>query len=280
MVAPAILVAVTHWPYRRAPGRLPEAVALGLVVARSPRPRASPRRPRSPSYPAAADRVALRFWQPGAVAATPDRRRDRDPAHRGRPRAVRRATRPTSGCCSPRSSSGVASLTGLVLAAVISERARAERDARRRSPGTLQESLLPAALPAIPGIETAVDFRAGRPRASIVGGDFYDVFPSDDGSWAVVVGDVLGKDARRPPPRRSPATRCARPPSRKASRAGSCELNDAIRRQSPDQLCTAVYSRVESQRSGRASIGPRVPVTRPLTPPRRRTGREHGRPAR
>src|SRR6185295_20410768 len=33
VVAPAILVAVTHWPYRRAPGRLLEAVGLGLVVA-------------------------------------------------------------------------------------------------------------------------------------------------------------------------------------------------------------------------------------------------------
>ena len=32
VVAPAILVAVTQWPYRRAPGRVPEAVALAVAA--------------------------------------------------------------------------------------------------------------------------------------------------------------------------------------------------------------------------------------------------------
>ncbi len=48
VVAPAILVAVTHWPYRRAPGRILEAVALAaaaLAVTAS----SSRARPRSSS---------------------------------------------------------------------------------------------------------------------------------------------------------------------------------------------------------------------------------------
>jgi serine phosphatase RsbU (regulator of sigma subunit) len=30
-----------------------------------------------------------------------------------------------------------------------------------------------------------------------VSGDFYDVFALDDGAWTPVIGDVLGKGARR-----------------------------------------------------------------------------------
>ena len=57
---------------------------------------------------------------------------------------------------------------------------------------TLQHSLLPAALPTIPGIEVAVRYwPAGE--ANDVGGDFYDVFALDPpGQWAVVIGDVCG----------------------------------------------------------------------------------------
>jgi serine phosphatase RsbU (regulator of sigma subunit) len=57
---------------------------------------------------------------------------------------------------------------------------------------TLQKSLLPPALPDIPGVEIAVRYwPAGE--GYDVGGDFYDVFPLDDAEqWAVVIGDVCG----------------------------------------------------------------------------------------
>jgi sigma-B regulation protein RsbU (phosphoserine phosphatase) len=58
---------------------------------------------------------------------------------------------------------------------------------------SLQASLLPPRLPAIPGIDLAALYRPAD--ASRVGGDFYDAFELGDGGWALVVGDVSGKDS-------------------------------------------------------------------------------------
>ena len=65
-------------------------------------------------------------------------------------------------------------------------------DQQRHIAATLQTALLPPALPDIPGVDIAVRYwPAGA--AVEVGGDFYDVFPLDDGHrWAVVIGDVCG----------------------------------------------------------------------------------------
>jgi PAS domain S-box-containing protein len=60
---------------------------------------------------------------------------------------------------------------------------------------TLQSSLLPPELPAIPGFELAARYRAAG-QGNEVGGDFYDVFSTEDGKWAVVLGDVMGKGPR------------------------------------------------------------------------------------
>ncbi|MEV6600433.1 SpoIIE family protein phosphatase [Actinoplanes sp. NPDC051346] len=62
-------------------------------------------------------------------------------------------------------------------------------DERRRVARTLQASLLPPALPHVQGVGFAAEY---VPTGSEVGGDFYDVVPTDDG-WIVVVGDVSGK---------------------------------------------------------------------------------------
>jgi serine phosphatase RsbU (regulator of sigma subunit) len=59
---------------------------------------------------------------------------------------------------------------------------------------TLQEGLLPAALPDVPGVDLAVRYRAAG-EENQVGGDFYDVFPKRDGRWVAVIGDVSGKGA-------------------------------------------------------------------------------------
>jgi serine phosphatase RsbU (regulator of sigma subunit) len=59
---------------------------------------------------------------------------------------------------------------------------------------TLQQSLLPADLPEIPGVEVAARYRAAA-EGTLVGGDFYDLFETTRGDWVLVVGDVCGKGA-------------------------------------------------------------------------------------
>jgi serine phosphatase RsbU (regulator of sigma subunit) len=62
---------------------------------------------------------------------------------------------------------------------------------RARVAQTLQRSLLPDALPALPGIQLASVYRPVG-LGSEAGGDFYDVFEVPSGCW-LVVGDVCGK---------------------------------------------------------------------------------------
>jgi putative methionine-R-sulfoxide reductase with GAF domain len=69
--------------------------------------------------------------------------------------------------------------------AVQSLATRAERAAARE----LQRSLLPAALPAIPGVEAAARY---VPGAASVSGDWYDVFTLPSGELCVAMGDVAG----------------------------------------------------------------------------------------
>jgi len=56
---------------------------------------------------------------------------------------------------------------------------------------TLQRSLLPAELPTPPRHRVAARYRAATADVE-VGGDFYDLFESDDG-WLALLGDVCGK---------------------------------------------------------------------------------------
>ncbi|MFI5005265.1 MAG: PP2C family protein-serine/threonine phosphatase [Solirubrobacterales bacterium] len=56
---------------------------------------------------------------------------------------------------------------------------------------TLQRSLLPDALPEVPGVQLASAYHPAGEGAE-VGGDFYDVFEAPSGCW-LVVGDVCGK---------------------------------------------------------------------------------------
>jgi serine phosphatase RsbU (regulator of sigma subunit) len=55
---------------------------------------------------------------------------------------------------------------------------------------TLQRSLLPGELPKVPGLELDAKY---LPKATNVGGDWYDVFRLPDRRLAVTVGDVMGK---------------------------------------------------------------------------------------
>jgi GAF domain-containing protein/anti-sigma regulatory factor (Ser/Thr protein kinase) len=60
---------------------------------------------------------------------------------------------------------------------------------------TLQRSLLPSALPHVPGAEVAVRYLPGAEGVD-VGGDFYDVIPLPSGRVGLVVGDVMGRGVR------------------------------------------------------------------------------------
>jgi PAS domain S-box-containing protein len=56
---------------------------------------------------------------------------------------------------------------------------------------TLQEALIPAALPEIPGWDVATVYSPAA-EGTQVGGDFYDAFPVPTG-WMLVIGDVAGR---------------------------------------------------------------------------------------
>jgi serine phosphatase RsbU (regulator of sigma subunit) len=64
--------------------------------------------------------------------------------------------------------------------------------AQRDVAHTLQQSLLPQALPDVSGIELAARYQAGVEGVEI-GGDWYDVIEVDDGRLLLVVGDVSGR---------------------------------------------------------------------------------------
>jgi serine phosphatase RsbU (regulator of sigma subunit) len=82
----------------------------------------------------------------------------------------------------------VEDLAGRVAVAVENSRSH---QARTEVAQTLQRSLLPPHLPEIAGLDLAQRYQSLGDVE--VGGDFYDVFPSGDGRWGVVMGDVCGK---------------------------------------------------------------------------------------
>lgn len=252
VVAPALLVAATHWPFRRAPGRPLEAAALALLVLAVSGVAFSGSTGFTYFVFPPLIWATLRFWQPGTVAATllvagvaiPLTEHGIGP-FAGHP--------PDDRLLLAQTFIAIAGLTGLVLAAVISERRQAEAGVEQIAE-TLQEGLLPSRLPEIPGVETAVDFHAAG-KGHLVGGDFYDLFEGGDGSWAVVVGDVVGTGATA-----AAATALARYTLRAAavhehSPSRILELlNEAILGQAPEQSCTAAYGRLEPGPGGGARM--------------------------
>nr|WP_281372046.1 SpoIIE family protein phosphatase [Modestobacter versicolor] len=72
-------------------------------------------------------------------------------------------------------------------------RLRAESQVRSLA-DTLQRSLLPPTLPAVPGVQLAARYVPGG-QGLLVGGDTYDVLPLPDGRWLVLIADVCGKGA-------------------------------------------------------------------------------------
>jgi PAS domain S-box-containing protein len=120
---------------------------------------------------------------------------------------------------------------------------------------TLQQSLLPAELPDIPGIEAAARFRPTG-QGNEVGGDFYDLFESGGRGWTVVMGDVCGKgpDAAAVTALARYTLRAAAMRERLPSRSLAL-LNEAMLRQRDDRrFCTVAYAYLEPMSEG-ARIG-------------------------
>jgi len=194
LIAPAILVAATHWPHSLLRRRLPEAVAvavtIGVVGAVVFSHEDTPL-----TYVTFPPLIwaALRLEQVGAAAgslilgaiAVGLTESGSGPFAMSGPddRLLLAQTFVAVGCA-----------VALVLAAVRSERRRVE-DRAQGIATTLQASLLPRTLPSLPGIESAAYFRAAG-EGHRVGGDFYDVFELPEGRWGLIVGDVRGKGAK------------------------------------------------------------------------------------
>jgi PAS domain S-box-containing protein len=121
---------------------------------------------------------------------------------------------------------------------------------------TLQASLLPAALPRIPGASISAQYMAAGEGIE-VGGDFYDAFALDGGAWALVIGDVLGKGAEAAAvtalARYTLRAVAGRSPSPAATLA---TLNDEMLRQggADRRFVTAVLARLVPRPSGGAGV--------------------------
>jgi serine phosphatase RsbU (regulator of sigma subunit) len=111
----------------------------------------------------------------------------------------------------------------------------------------LQHSLLPPHLPEVPGMEIAARFRPAG-AANEVGGDFYDIFETAGGRWALVIGDVCGKGADA-----AAVTAIARYTLRAAAMQAEEGpeyalrlLNGVLMQQvSPDRFCTVAYATLD-----------------------------------
>ena len=126
-----------------------------------------------------------------------------------------------------------------------------ERDQVAR---TLQRSLMPGALPDVPGVELAGRYVAAG-EGNEVGGDFYDCFATSGGDWALVIGDVCGKGAEA-----ATLTALARYTLRAAAQhtshpqAALLELNEALLRQQLGyRFCTVLYASL-TPRDGRVEV--------------------------
>ena len=248
LIAPALMVAFTHWPYARLPGGLVEAVALAAGIAATVAFGFTREEPLTFLLLPLPILAAFRFRQPGAVGASLITASIAIPLTEDM-QGPFAGFAPDDRLLLAQLFVGIVCLTTLVLAAVISERQRAE-DSIRYVADTLQESLLPASLPVIAGVQAAVEFRPVGERG-IVGGDFYELMEGEDGSVGIAIGDALGKGAIA-----AADTALARYTLRAAamhetepSRILSV-LNEAMLRQTSDHPCTVAYARLELNADG------------------------------
>jgi serine phosphatase RsbU (regulator of sigma subunit) len=132
------------------------------------------------------------------------------------------------------------------------ENARLYRD-RDVVARTLQGALLPPSLPAVPGMD--IDALFVPSERGRIGGDFFDVFPTRDGRWMAVVGDVCGKGIQA-----ATLTAMARHTLRAVADTGPpsralAALNDAMLRDDLDgRFCTVAVVSIEPATGGGATL--------------------------
>jgi serine phosphatase RsbU (regulator of sigma subunit) len=132
---------------------------------------------------------------------------------------------------------------------------------RREIAITLQRSLLPEAVPVIPGWEVATMYRAASDSDEVeVGGDFYDFFETDDG-WIVLLGDVTGRGVEA-----ASMTSLVRHGARFVARDEHtpsrilARLDEALRQEPGLSLSSALCVRLEADRFLMASAGHPAPL--------------------
>jgi serine phosphatase RsbU (regulator of sigma subunit) len=86
---------------------------------------------------------------------------------------------------------GTLAVAAAIIYTLVSQ-VRTSRDRYLSAAQTLERTLVPAQIPFMPGLSVAAVYRPATGTFQ-VGGDFYDVFPCPDGSFAICVGDVQGK---------------------------------------------------------------------------------------
>jgi PAS domain S-box-containing protein len=124
---------------------------------------------------------------------------------------------------------------------------------------TLQQSLLPEKLPEVPGFELASVYLPAM-QGSLVGGDFYDVWPVGD-AWMLIVGDVTGKGVDA-----AALTALVRHTMRSASEflASPADLlahvDATLKHRSSLSVCTALCLRLEGSRATMAVGGHPLPL--------------------
>jgi PAS domain S-box-containing protein len=129
---------------------------------------------------------------------------------------------------------------------------RADRD--RRIALSLQEAFLPPRLPVVDRVELGSRYIPASTAAD-VGGDFYDVFQIDDGTWALLIGDVCGTGADA-----AALAGIARHTARAAARHGHDPVtvvewvNDAVRHSDRDLFCTMLYATLTEDPAGEGLI--------------------------
>jgi PAS domain S-box-containing protein len=125
-----------------------------------------------------------------------------------------------------------------------------DAESRTRRLEELQSSLLPRALPQVPGLRAAVSFHPAE-RGLDVGGDFYDLFGLPGEAWGVVIGDVCGHGAEA-----AAVTALTRHATRSIARLVSRPsdvlrmVNEELRTSDHDRFCTALYGRLDPVAGG------------------------------
>jgi PAS domain S-box-containing protein len=115
---------------------------------------------------------------------------------------------------------------------------------------TLQQSLLPRAMPEIPCVQLAARYRAAA-EGQDVGGDFYDAFQIDEDRWGIAIGDVCGKG-----PEAAALTALARHTIRAVADRGPRQvltmLNDAVLRDqgTDERFLTALFAELRHAGDG------------------------------